>query len=118
VNDYLKSLIAPITTWAYGLYISTVRTVLPGIVAWAIVQLTPVLGWLEIKPNDEAVTSAAVVFVAGLWYVLARSFENQTKVAWLATIGGYMLGIPKVPVYVPVHPDNAILMGSTSTEKV
>ena len=102
MTNYLNAVLAPLTTWANGLFIGAVRTFTPIVVGAVLTKITPALDWLGVKTSQETVVLAVSAAVAGLWYVLARTFENQKKFAWLAMIGGVMLLIPKPPVYGPV----------------
>lgn len=93
-----------IATWVQGLYVSYVRTIVPYGVAILLAWLTPALNWLGIQLDEGTLIAVGVSVLAGLWYGVARTFENQKKYSWLTKIGGYMLGIPKTPTYVTPVP--------------
>ena len=109
MTEYLRAALASVLAWANGLYVSWVRTFAPAAVGAVIVWATPVLEWLGVSPNEPGIVVTVSALAGGLWYAIARTFENQGKFAWLKVVGGLMLGIGTPPVY-NVHPDNDALM--------
>jgi hypothetical protein len=69
--------------------VSLVRTAVPMLVGWLVVQALKV--GIELNPGD--VEGAVYPAVMGAYYAAARALEKK----WPAL--GYLLGIPKEPNY-------------------
>lgn len=87
-------------TKANAFWVSLVRTFAPKVAALIVTGLLA----LGVTLDDGQVVTLGVIVVAvfeALWYVVARLLEVYVKWPWAKKLGGYMLGIPKKPVYGP-----------------
>lgn len=87
-------------TRANAFWVSIVRTLAPKVAAIIVTFLLSI----GIDLSDGDVVTLGVIVVAifeALWYVVARLLEVYVPWPWAKKLGGYMLGIPKKPVYGP-----------------
>lgn len=80
---------------------SLVRTIVPGIVGWAVTQLV-LLGLTVDAQFESALTSGLTVGFATLWYLIVRVLE-----VYVAPRFGWLLGLAKAPQYIKGPPKDA-----------